>query len=496
MVRLKSLSALLGAAATLLLGTAARECYVDEGRGDNGGTHWVSVGNHQQLNRFEGCTTLIGSIDIANTFTGPFSLRGVRNITGTLSAYGAVDEIDLPDLEYIRGVILFERYRVNRLLLPRVKQTKGIFLSQPRGFFFDLSALGTAWVISLDGPWPKVSFPSLENVDFTLSFETQRSWDHTGYRDPAPVHIEFPVLRRVRELRLEGDIKSLSIPNLEEIGEGGLIVKAQQADLPAVDMLSLRTLQTRLSLWGGISRIDLGPLRETNASMYINTIVPVEVHSDLYHAGDISIYGELKTLNLTSLLHADSMTIGTNIRAVECSEHAVWTYRYLHRPREAKFCNKRSLIRAGRNPWPDILKPTPTGFEPSPTPTPTSDFSHTTPTVVPSTSPSPSPHPGVVPRPGLGYAADIVIVTAFGILLLLSIAWYWTNRRRKVDCEEEEGEKEECQRGRGPPPISKAQMEIAREKGEAERLLQGEIEVESEDEGVDAPPPYAKHVRG
>jgi hypothetical protein len=138
---------------SLSLGSTARECYVDGT--DKGSFHSLLVENYPQLNQFKGCTTLIGSLDIAPTFAGDLSLRGVKNITGLISVFGAVEEIDLPDLEYIGEVILFERHRVKRLLLPRVSRVKALHISQPRGFFFDLGALTCAEAISLDGPWSR-----------------------------------------------------------------------------------------------------------------------------------------------------------------------------------------------------------------------------------------------------------------------------------------------------------------------------------------------------
>jgi hypothetical protein len=79
----------------------------------------------------------------------------VKNITGAISAFGAVDEIHLPDLEFISSVILFERCRVKRLLLPRVTRVEGLHISQPRGFFFDFGALESADAILFDGPWSR-----------------------------------------------------------------------------------------------------------------------------------------------------------------------------------------------------------------------------------------------------------------------------------------------------------------------------------------------------
>ncbi|KAL3484708.1 hypothetical protein BJX62DRAFT_243652 [Aspergillus germanicus] len=210
--------------------------------------------------------------------------------------------------------------------------------------------------------------------------------------------------------------------------------------------------------------------------MYINTYLPVQVYSKLYEAGKINIGGELKTLNFSRLLNADSMAIRSNI-PTECSDNVIWTYRYLNRPQEAEFCDEQSLIRAGRNTWPDLNRPTPSP-EPTPTPTPTPTPYSYTPT------PSPSPSPGASPRPGISSGAEIAIVAVFGAIFSLSIVSFCMGRGERIrietDFEEDRG-----------PPLSKVEMEAA-DKEEMDRLLHGEFA----DDDFDVPPPYAKHVRG
>jgi hypothetical protein len=61
----------------------------------------------------------------------------------------------------------------------------------------------------------RISFPSLDNVELKLSFDTQLPWASKGYpRDPAPIDIELPALRRVGGLSLEGDIRRFVLPPL------------------------------------------------------------------------------------------------------------------------------------------------------------------------------------------------------------------------------------------------------------------------------------------
>jgi hypothetical protein len=71
------------------------------------------------------------------------------------------------------------------------------------------------------------------------------------------------------------------------------------------------------------------------------------------------------------------------------------------------------------------------------------------------------------------------------MVLSVSIIWFCMSRHNGPIELEDEYEKEKG------PRLSKAEMEAAEEE-EMDRLLHGEFE----DDALDAPPPYAKHVRG
>jgi hypothetical protein len=71
------------------------------------------------------------------------------------------------------------------------------------------------------------------------------------------------------------------------------------------------------------------------------------------------------------------------------------------------------------------------------------------------------------------------------MVLSVSIIWFCMSRHNGPIELEDEYEKEKGLR------LSKAEMEAAEEE-EMDRLLHGEFE----DDALDAPPPYAKHVRG
>jgi hypothetical protein len=98
---------------------------------------------------------------------------------------------------------------------------------------------------------------------------------------------------------------------------------------------------------------------------------------------------------------------------------------------------------------------------------------------------TPSPSPGASPKAGIGSGAEVLIVAVFGVILGGSIVWFWMNRRKgSIELEEQFEEESGL-------PLLKDDME-AEEEEEMGRLLHGEFEGEN----LDAPPPYAKHLRG
>jgi hypothetical protein len=78
----------------------------------------------------------------------------------------------------------------------------------------------------------------------------------------------------------------------------------------------------------------------------------------------------------------------------------------------------------------------------------------------------------------------VVIVAVFGVIFSLSIISFCMSRAKRMELPEEFEEETRH-------PLSKAEMEAADEE-EMDRLFHGEFE----DDYFDAPPPYAKHVRG
>ncbi|OJJ63359.1 hypothetical protein ASPSYDRAFT_224678 [Aspergillus sydowii CBS 593.65] len=154
------------------------------------------------------------------------------------------------------------------------------------------------------GTWTNVSFPALEKVDPSLEIPTDPFTEIVNDRTDA-VDIDLPGLVSVRDLVVNGHVRSLSTPKLESLGEleddarrleitqGGLLVVSNHTDMAGVFLPSLRTLHGLFELVGHLPTIDLYGLRSTDATFTVNASSPVEIYSALEQAGEIYLRGDV-----------------------------------------------------------------------------------------------------------------------------------------------------------------------------------------------------------
>lgn len=84
------------------------------------------------------CTTIIGDLGFNDTWSGPFILPGVENITGTIRVerwqqgrvrQPNVTRVELPDLKYIHQMDFLFSLAVN-VSAPKLESARGIWLGQ------------------------------------------------------------------------------------------------------------------------------------------------------------------------------------------------------------------------------------------------------------------------------------------------------------------------------------------------------------------------------
>ncbi|KAF9890848.1 hypothetical protein FE257_005419 [Aspergillus nanangensis] len=437
------LTALL-AGVLLPINTLARDCLVNETTFNNYAPRMDLI-EPSQLAQFDGCETLIGNIVISRHFTGKIELNTVTNFSGHISldekpTYG-LEAVSLPNVQYMESISLRGAWGLNSLHAPKLEVLEDLVVTQVvEGGTLELPALRAVETLSLSGYWSSISFPSLETIDLGMWVYTDPTGEATDIL--VPVDIDFPVLKETAGMFIEGQIKSLSTPMLEVLGDPqgwprGLGMRANYTAMEGVLLPSLRELHGLFSIDGSVSAVDLGGMQNTSAPIKIDVDSPTKIYSGLEHAGNISVHGPLAVINFTNLTTATYMDITSEAAPISCPRALVDIYRYFSDPEEPPFCSNESIAAAGENPY---LDPGYTPSEPvTGYPTPTSDSSSDRgPTPTPSYTPSPTPTPVYTPTPTpgpgggkLSTGAEAAIATGAALVGLVGIGGWIVARRRK-----------------------------------------------------------------
>ncbi|KAL3455670.1 hypothetical protein BJX64DRAFT_271972 [Aspergillus heterothallicus] len=410
MYRTKHFLALIVAAAGLPLGLSGKECYAKT-------SSWpgeILLSSPEDLQVFDGCTTIIGDIRIKSGFTGNIALNSVTNFTGKITAENPwsknirIDSIEMPDAMYVRDILLWIDAPVKKVYLPKVESMDRLYVYQcTEESFLDLASLRQIEGMILNGSWKNLSLPSLETAG-RISI--------LGDVNEGPVDIHFPRLREARGLQIETHITSLYTPNLHTLGAVGISIEATKPDLAEVSLPSLSTIEpgNGIYLQGHIRRIDLGLLSGLQPPIVIATESPADIVSAVQIANEVRLSGKLRSLNFTRLSYARRLEITSTI-PTRCSPKVVQEWHRLHRPLQATFCDEESLRLA------------------TPTPSPSSS------TPVPYYSYTPTPTPTPVPSPGglwdVKFCVTIPLVYNFvGIFVVAVVAaWYYQRRQHKEE---------------------------------------------------------------
>ncbi|KAL3469915.1 hypothetical protein BJX99DRAFT_264733 [Aspergillus californicus] len=170
-----------------------------------------NITSQAQLDELSECTTLDGKLLIWPSYKGPFVLRNVQNITGTISAYSSerglqpkVTSIELPDLLYIDWSHT-DMPTLTRFSAPKLMYAEWIEINGPTaGSTVDLSSLRSVEeTLQLQGDFSSLHIPMLWNMP---SFMGLTFWE--------PIDFKL-VAESLFEIELEGDVRSVDLPNLK-----------------------------------------------------------------------------------------------------------------------------------------------------------------------------------------------------------------------------------------------------------------------------------------
>ncbi|KAL3440162.1 hypothetical protein BJX65DRAFT_291038 [Aspergillus insuetus] len=434
-------------AACLPIGTLALECLTNSTIRP-GYLPLMELTSPTQLAEFSSCDTLTGYIHVSPEFKGTLELpASVTNLTGYIKhsdgqPSDGLEAVILPNVRYMESIELWGTYGVKRVYAPRLETLGNLIVQQAvEGATMDFEALREVDMIALSGYWSSISFPSLEEITYSMSVHTDPTRSETDVL--VPVDIDLPVLKEAGELSLYGQIKSLSTPLLEVLGKHedyfSLTMRANYTAMEGLFFPALRELVGDFRVNGSVSAVDLGGMKNTSAPIKIDVESPIEIYSGLENAGEIFVRGPLAVINFTNLTTASDLNIATTADApISCPRALIDIYRYFSSPADPPFCNAESLSAAGQNPYVDPNY-TPLGGYP----TPTSDSASTSTwgygdgaTPTPWWSPTPTPVYSPTPTPGgggkLSSGAEAAIATVAVVVGLVGIGgWVFVRRRNR-----------------------------------------------------------------
>lgn len=155
------------------------------------------------------CTTLNGSLVIANNFTGPFYLPNIQNITGeirqniSLSDIASPTSIDLPDLVYGGENIYLYMPTLASVSMPKLKTAQYIQMDYVQRV--NLTSLESALFVSIAGNLSSLQLDSLQNVESVLTICNMDECNQNEYPTDA-FDISLPSLQSAEALSINGTV--------------------------------------------------------------------------------------------------------------------------------------------------------------------------------------------------------------------------------------------------------------------------------------------------
>ncbi|KAL4765143.1 uncharacterized protein BDW70DRAFT_128555 [Aspergillus foveolatus] len=231
------------------------------------------------------CTTIVGDLRFNETYTGPFVLRNVQNITGSLMAVlweqesianrqVQVTQVSLPDLKYINKLdFMFSAALVN-VSAPKLEMAKGVWMTQvPEESEAHFPVLRDVDYLVFNGNYSRIEVPGLRNVTGFLEIE------HGNNTNNHPLNVSLASLEYVNRFVASGKTSpaSLSFPALSSVGE-------------------------KLEVDGAIARIDMPSLRNTESKITIKSTTPLNISLPLESWPQfLGFFGAIEQLSLPNI---------------------------------------------------------------------------------------------------------------------------------------------------------------------------------------------------
>ncbi|KAL4862578.1 hypothetical protein BDV12DRAFT_190342 [Aspergillus spectabilis] len=239
------------------------------------------------------CSSIDGTLFINGTYSGPFVLNGITNITGAIRV-AWWDDVSTPQIPSIELPDLQES--ISRLKLGQAK-----YESEAH---FD--SLKQADLITLVGNYSRYSTPTKLDIIHANSPTILLICTNTGCGDddgsittPDPLNVTLPSLTSTPELVVVGKVSSLSLPEL--ITVNSRIALTLRDTTTSVSLPKLVSPDARIEIRGAISSIDMPSLESMENGLRIDTTHPLNISLPLERVPYLGLGGSFASVDLPDL---------------------------------------------------------------------------------------------------------------------------------------------------------------------------------------------------
>ncbi|KFY10390.1 hypothetical protein V492_05043, partial [Pseudogymnoascus sp. VKM F-4246] len=315
----------------------------------------IAVSNQEELESlYAGCTTIDGTVKIAANYTGDFYLPNVTDISGGIRTeyivrrdsdnYGyqylpvpLLTSIVAPDLNNTGIIHINTVPALTTISFPSLTVLGEMKLVGFKDCSIDFPVLKTSGDLIIAGNNKRLNFPKLANVALMrVSTNASEIDDNDTYRDgwrtvdpvnQPPIDINFPELQTAYTVYLQGNITSLSLPQLVKIGDGPqyydrffkLLTYGNPLDISLPRVYDLK----EILLGGTIGSISFPVLKDLE-TFEVNTTTPLNVTLEPIRtiSKSLRLIGDIVAVSMTSITDLSSVSVHSDSSDFYCNSIA------------------------------------------------------------------------------------------------------------------------------------------------------------------------------
>ncbi|GAD98404.1 conserved hypothetical protein [Paecilomyces variotii No. 5] len=270
------------------------------------------------------CTTVNGSVVIGTNYTGSFSLPHVQNLTGEFrwesnlaNTTPAPTSVDLPDLEFVGSSL--DLQGLSSLLsfsAPKLK-TVGWSVDMDYVRTVNLTSLEQAEYVQIVGNLTGLQLDSLKHVRANCDICNKFGCDQTETSSTS-FDLSLPSLQTVGAAMIIGQLSSFDAPKLSNITGVGLTYYALQLVTAGkainVSFPELRSVASSIDFEGDITGLSMPEVKDSTGSLTVRSYVPLDINLPLEEADDISLSGNISSVQFPNLKSLSILTIESDLR--------------------------------------------------------------------------------------------------------------------------------------------------------------------------------------